>query len=226
MASLPPKTPYAPHWNIPIGIGNWDDKNKIDIIKTWLIENESSIKDKYPAIHDGGTSLGLDSVTSRFQQYNLFDYINECPALEDLLNFIRRSWVEFVSQDNTPYLDLDIVCWFNLMHKSQQVAEHAHGAIPVGYLSGNLSLDDYHTSTLYRSPFTAHQYLPIKNTKGAITIFPSYVFHKSEEYTNAGAARLTVAFDLHIPNTSDSVKKIPFMNKSIFDQIIKENHNS
>ena len=66
---------------------------------------------------------------------------------------------------------------------------------------------------------------PIENKKGAITIFPSYVFHKSEVYTNADGPRLTIAFDLHIPEENDGVKKIPFMNKSIFNQIVKENHN-
>ena len=223
IASQQPLTPYAPNWNISIGVGEWNNVEKIGAIRNWLINNESKIKEKYPAVHDGGTSLGLDSVTSRFSQYNLFEFINECPELNDLLNFLRKTWIEFVSQDGTPYLDLDIVCWFNLMHNAQQVAEHAHGAIPIGYLSGNMSLDDYHTSTLYRSSFTAHTYLPIKNTKGSVTIFPSYVFHKSEEYINNQVPRLTVAFDLHISEQNSDFKKIPFMNKSIFNQLI--NHN-
>jgi hypothetical protein len=224
IASPLPETPYAPVWDISIGVGRWENIKKIDIIRNWLINNETNIKNKYPAVHDGGTSLGLDSVTSRFSQYNLFYFINECPELEDLLNFLRKSWIEFVSKDGTPYLDLNIVCWFNLMHIDQQVAEHAHGAKPSAYLSGNMSLDDYHTSTLYRSSFTAHSYLPIKNNKGEITIFPTYVYHKSEKYKDANNPRLTIAFDLHIPEVevNDRVKKIPFMNKSIFDQLVHQ----
>lgn len=218
-----PETPYAPFWDISIGVSQWDDIKKIDIIRNWLINNEINIKNKYPAVHDGGTNLGLDSVTSRFSQYNLFNFINECPELEDLLNFLRRSWIEFVSQDRTPYIDLDIVCWFNLMHDTQQVAEHKHGAHPTAYLSGNMSLDDYHTSTLYRNSFSDSTYLSIKNTKGEITIFPTYVYHKSEEYKGGNTPRLTIAFDLHIHEVNDGVKKIPFMTKSIFDQLIPQN---
>lgn len=217
-----PMTEYAPYWDISVGIKRWEEEDKVDVIRNWLIANEDRIKKEYPALHDGGTGLGQSSVTSRFGRYNLFDFANECPELGDLLNFIRRTWIEFVERDQTPFLDLDIVCWYNIVRENQAITEHSHGAIPTGYLSGNMHLDDYETRTLYRTPFLAQNYMPIQNMKGGVSLFPSYVFHKTDEYKDTSKPRLSIAFDLRLPDDVDQyLKAIPFMNSQIFEQVAK-----
>lgn len=216
-----PQTEYAPAWNISIGVSQWIDSDKVDTIRKWLIANENRIKAMYPPLNDGGTGLGDNSVTSRFGRYNLFDFANELPELNELLTFFRLAWLEFVAKDYTSHHELNIVCWFNIVRKEQKIREHLHGAIPTGYLSGNMHLDNYPTVTNYRSPFTPTEYTPIDNVKGGITIFPSYVPHNTSVYEpEDDAPRLSIAFDLRMPNTSDAVlKTVKFMDKEIFSQL-------
>lgn len=220
--SMLPLTEYAPKWDISVGVKRWEDEDKVDAIRNWLIANEDRIKKEYPALHDGGTGLGDQSVTSRFGRYNLFDFADECPELGDLLNFIRLSWIEFVEKDQTPFIDLEIVCWYNIVRENQTIVEHSHGAVPTGYLSGNMHLDDYETRTLYRTPFLAQNYMPIQNMKGGLSFFPSYVFHKTDEYKDSSKPRLSIAFDLRLRDDVDQyLKSIPFMNPQIFEQVAK-----
>lgn len=216
-----PQTEYAPSWNISIGVSQWIDAKKVDTIRNWLIANEDRIKSMYPPLNDGGTGLGDNSVTSRFGRYNLFEFANELPELHDLLTFFRLCWLEFISKEYTSHQELEIVCWFNIVRNEQKIREHLHGAIPTSYLSGNMHLDNYPTSTNYRAPFTPGEYTPIKNVKGGITIFPSFVPHNTTVYNSTdNTPRLSIAFDLRIPNTTDlALKTIKFMDMDIFKQL-------
>lgn len=214
-----PMTEYAPKWNISIGSTVWDQPEKVDAIRDWLLTNEERIKKEFPALHDGGTGLGDNSVTSRYGRYNLFDFASELPEFSDLLTHFRKTWIDFVETDQTPYLDLDIVCWFNIMRNDQAITEHSHGAGPLSYLSGNMHLGNYNTKTFYRTPFLAQNYLPVDNIKGGTTLFPSYVYHKTDTFIS-DEPRLSIAFDLRMPdNTDPMLKSIRFMDENIFNSI-------
>jgi len=221
-----PKTEYAPSWNISVGRTIWDDPDKINNIRSWLSENEERIMNRYPPFNDGGTGLGPNSITSRSGTYNLFDFSDELPELNDLLNFFRISYLDFIKQDfNTPQ-ELSIVCWFNMVKEHQQIKEHIHGSEPDGYLSGNMHLGNYHTCTYYRSPFTPFGFIPFPNVEGGLTLFPSYVPHKTDVYGNYDQPRFSIAFDLRLSeiwskdhNGEQRLHSIPFMNEDIFNQL-------
>jgi hypothetical protein len=225
MKSALPLTEYAPTWDISFGANQYDDTTSIDNIKKWLIDNEQMIVDKFPLNNDGGTGLGDKSVTSRYGQYNLFNFIDQCPELEKLLEFFRITYLKFVSKDGTPIKPCDIVCWYNILRPGEEIKGHFHGAGHDAYLSGNMHLDNYDTVTSYRNPFDHNVWFPAKNLKGVCTIFPSYVWHKTDEY-KASDLRVSVAFDLHARQgalwkslKADALQATPFIDDHIINQI-------
>lgn len=218
-----PITEYAPYWNISLGNAVWEESEKIDKIRNWLIANEEDIKKMYPPLNDGGTGLGSDSVTSRFGRYNLFDFASEVPEITDLLNFIRLSYINFVHKDFTHKQELVIISWFNVVKDGQKIKEHCHSANKDSYLSANMHLDNYPTNTIYRSPYEPFVEYPFKNVKGGFTIFPSYVPHKTNEYAESDAPRVSIACDLRLPTTvppDNMLKERVFMNPEIFNQLM------
>ena len=222
-----PLTEYAPTWNISIGHDTWPDSNKVDTIRKWLINNEDRIKESYPPLHDGSTGLGNDSVTSRFGEYNLFDFSNELPELNDLLTFMRKAYINFVHNDYTNKIDLAIVCWFNIVKDGQKIEEHSHCLDRDSYLSANMHLDNYPTKTIYRTPYLPVEEHAFENVKGGISIFPSYVPHKTTEYTSSSEPRVSIACDLRLPETfkfyPNNLNARDFMSKSIFENLISKN---
>lgn len=218
-----PITEYAPTWDISIGKTVWNDTEKINNIRNWLINNEDRIKTMYPVITDSGTGLGTNSITSRVGKFNLFDFANELPELNDLLTFIRKSYIEFITIDHASAQDLVLVSWVNILRDSQEIKEHVHSASNLAYLSANIHLDDYSTSTVYRSPYLQFEEHKFENVKGGFCIFPSYVPHKTTRYTELNIPRVSIACDLRLPYTvPPDYPRQDFMNKEIFDQLLSE----
>jgi len=216
--SDPPKSEFAPIWNFPIGITEWNAFEKIDTIRTWLLSNESRIINEFPnhGDRDGGTGLGPDSVTARFGRYNLFNFSSELAEFDSLLDFLRKSYIKFVQETNHKIQDTNIVSWFNVLRKSEKIKEHAHGSHPYAYLSGNMHLDSYKTITYYRSPYDKN-FLNVKNIKGGLTIFPACILHGTDDFD--GDFRVSIGFDLWLDTTTHptdvGLNPIPFINKDI-----------
>jgi len=218
-----PMTEYAPTWNISIGNTVWGENEKIDIIRTWLLKNEDRIKETYPVSDIGDTGLGTDSISSRIGMYNLFDYTSEVPELADLLRFMQESYINFVDSDYTNKQDLIIVCWVNILREDQKIREHVHSASNIGYLSANMHLDNYKTSTIYRSPYEPFVPHTFDNVKGGLTIFPSYVPHTTTEHVDSTTPRVSIAYDLRLPFTIPPHQPHQeFMNREIFEKLISE----
>lgn len=220
-----PATHYAPYWDFSIGTAQWGEFEKADKIRQWLLDHEEEILKKYPLMHDGNTGLGEESVTSRFGQYNLFDFADEVPELNDLKKFIQLSYLDFVTMDYTPITNLHIVSWFNILHTGQEIKEHLHNSNFDCYLSGNLHLDDYKTMTNYKCPFEVGKSHSIGNVKGGLTIFPSCVMHWSDKHEET-TRRVSIAFDLRPEITQgEAIKNLnarPFMNPEIYKNLMSE----
>jgi len=226
--SMLPATHYAPYWDVSIGTSKWQDFEKIDTIKKWLLNNEQRFIDEYPVMHDGNTGLGDESVTSRFGRYNLFDFANELPELNDLKQFLQFSYLDFVTLDHTPITDLYIVCWFNILKEGEEIKEHLHNSTFDCYLSGNMHLDNYNTLTKYKVPyerFTSHDFT---NEKGGLTIFPSCILHWSDKHLENNK-RISIAFDLRTEfGAKDAVKNLnarPFMSREIYQELMSQLQN-
>ena len=220
-----PGTHYAPYWDFSVGVSQWEEFEKIDKIRTWLIDHEEEFLKKYPLMHDGNTGLGEYSVTSRFGQYNLFDFADQVPELNDLKKFLQLSYLDFVTVDHTPITDLHIVCWFNILSKGQEIKEHLHNSNFDAYLSGNMHLDNYKTVTNYKCPFEIGKSHPVDNIKGGFTLFPSCLMHWADKHEE-DCKRVSIAFDLRPGVTQDdAIKNLnarPFMSKEIWEALMAE----
>lgn len=219
-----PVTDYAPSWNISIGSTLWDDSKKIDTIRNWLISNEDMIKERYPvSTIKGDTGLGDDSISSRIGMYNLFEFSDELPELKDLLNFLQKSYLNFVKAEYASVYDLVLVSWVNILRNGETIKEHTHSASSISYLSGNMHLDTYPTKTIYKNPYEKFNDFAFENVKGGLTIFPSYVPHSTSEYSNPEVPRVSLAFDLRLPYTVPIDNPCQgFMNRAIFEQLTPE----
>jgi hypothetical protein len=214
MVSADPITEYAPTWNFSFGSAHWSDADaKIDSIKNWLVSNEQRIIEQYPLYFDGGTGLGNNSVTSRFGQYNLFKFVDELSELNDLLDFFRKSYIDFIKEEKGIIRDTEIVCWFNVIRNSQNIKEHHHGAGHDVYLSGNFMLDNYDTYTVYKCPFDTNVFVPVANRKGTVTIFPTCLPHVSTPF-EGDDVRVSIGFDIRLAGILDidDLNAVPFIN--------------
>lgn len=222
MKSLHPVTEFTPYWCIPFGFAQWKEVEKIDTIREWLICNEEKLLKDIPVHHDGGTGLGEKSVTSRFGSYNLFDYANELPELQSLLEFFRISYLQYVNQEMVEVRDVEIMCWFNVLRKGEHIDEHSHDSSNKAYLSGNIHLDNYQTHTFYKNIYDKNVQFETDNHKGTLTVFPSWVPHYTNKFEDDGL-RLSIAFDLRLTGReeNDSLNTRPFMNKEIFTTLTK-----
>lgn len=229
MASMKPLTKYAPSWDFSIGLTQWkDSRDQINIIKNWLLDNEQRIINEYSVNFDGGTGLGDDSVTSRFGRYNLFQFSNELPELDSLLNFFRHSYLDFIKKDNSEFKETSIICWFNVVRNQQQIEKHHHGAGHDVYLSGNFMCDNYPTNTIYQCPFDVNVQLPVINQKGTLTIFPTCLPHYTTKYESDIEKRVSIAFDIRLNNLTgvEDLTAIPFMNTQILEELENDLHTS
>ena len=227
--SMHPMTEYAPTWDFCIGNSYWE-YDKMDIIENWFIANEQKIIDLYPPADlfvTSGQGVGRDSVTSRYNRYNLFNFANELPELNDLLKFLRLSYLKYLKETFGQIRDVNIVCWFNVLHKDATIADHVHKSDPFAYLGGNLFLNNYNTKTYYKCPLDREVIIPIDNKKGCVSWFPSYIPHFSSTHEE-DKPRVSIGFDLHLdedprcPHAKDSPNFIQFMNENIFQEIISD----
>jgi hypothetical protein len=206
MESICPLTEFAPIWNIPLGVKKFEDEKTIDIIKSFLLKKEKDIISSIPYDYDGTTNLNPNSVTGRFAHYNLFNFKQECPSLNNLFEFFKKSYLEYIQTEELSPRETDIVCWFNALRKGEKVHEHNHGAGNDVYLSGNFILADHKTSTHYKCPYDRDVIISIPNFKGILTIFPSFVYHYSDTY-NDDSVRHSIAFDIRIPGIQESKER-------------------
>lgn len=213
--SIFPSNEYAPTWDIPMHISEWNDYAKIDRIRNFLIDKEKEILSLPVGKGDGRTGLGLDSVTSKYGMYSLFEFENELPELTELLMFLRINYLNFVSRNQTLIRDCFIVSWYNVVRDGQGIEKHFHNAGHNGYLSGNMHLDDYQTTTNYYIPFDEDVVHKFNNQKGGVTMFPSYLPHDVNKH-NSSDLRISIGFDLHLTYPSN-LKAIPFMNTEILN---------
>ena len=193
-----PLSPYAPEYKFYLSRSIWNDKKQIDTIRKFCLEKEKEILE-LPYFHDADTGLNENHVTTRFARYNLFDFINECPELQNLWDEIYNHWLQKIKIEKTPDYKSRIVCWFNVLRKGEFLAEHRHSSQPTAYLSGNIHLDNYHTNTTYKH---LDHWVSIDNVKGGCVMFPSQLAHFTDKYENDGE-RVSIAFDLYVTDLND-----------------------
>ena len=94
-----PISPYAPVWNAPIGFAQWEESDKVDTIREFLLDKEKKIINDLPYRNDGRTGLDANNVTTRHGRFNTFEFKDECPEIGDLLK-----WLKFCCNQTEPLL--------------------------------------------------------------------------------------------------------------------------
>lgn len=197
LSSMDPLTEFAPVWHIPMWTAVYPNQQNIDIMRHWLEENESRLIQKYKNYdvrNDGGTGLGLDSLTAQYNKFNLFQETTGIPEFEDLLKFIKIEYSNFMKEINCSHRSCYLYSWANVMRTGQTVDKHHHGATHYAYLSGNMHFDNYETITRYYNPYGDVHY-DFDNVKGGMTFFPSYLLHGTTQHLET-KNRVSMAFDL------------------------------
>ena len=198
-----PETPFAPKWDFRVGTFSCDDIDTNSLCN-FLLKKEGEVKNLPSSIDakgwwtDGGTGLGLESTTSKFQNYNIFDW--DHPEIIKLKSNIIRNFQIYNKECEVDTLPVELWAqgWFNIMSKGQQVNPHLHDITSKSYLSGNFSVKVKNTSTCYMSPINQiyePEIIDIENECGNMSLFPSSIIHYTSTHQDDDP-RITIAFDL------------------------------
>ena len=150
--SDPPLTAFAPTWDYTMGE---DFLNLTDIdlqkIKELIISREKDILENTEISDtDGYTGLGSNSITSRFQSFNILLWPNEiCKVIEsEILNKYKK-FLEILNVKRQPVY---IQCWANILRTNESIKPHIHSTDPYTYLGGHICITENDTETCYINP--------------------------------------------------------------------------
>jgi hypothetical protein len=170
-------------------------KTNIDVLyfKNKILKNEKKIIQKYPAKSwdltedfDGATGLGYNSLTARSPHFNVLNWW----GVSSLKKEIKKSYFDITKNKKQP---LYVQCWANVMRNGEVIKYHRHrnydASVKYGSISGNLFIScDVQTNTHYES-------FSIPNEPGVMTLFPSFVGHRTDKYVG-NEERISIAFDI------------------------------
>jgi hypothetical protein len=150
---------------------------------------------------DGYTGLGPNSITSRYENFNLLKFNNE--EIKKIKKAILNVYKYFLCNLKIDLpKNLWIQCWFNVMRKGEKINVHIHSSDMDSYLSGHLCVKVKNTSTKYiisQNQINDPEIYSSKNKVGKITIFQNCMPHFTDIH-NSEEERITIAFDFIINN--------------------------
>jgi hypothetical protein len=200
----PPRiSPFAPEWDYFLAespIENIDYEK----IANFFLNKEQELLDLPTTnrnnIVDGYTGLGENSLTSRYSEYNVFQFEDELPELTKLRQEIFNRYCGLlqlleVKRDKVWYQS-----WCNIVRKGEHMKPHLHNVSPYCYLGAHVCIQCDNTSTVYinpinqiNDPFTYDS----PNKVGKLTIFQQNIPHYTTEH-KSDKERITIAFDFYI----------------------------
>ena len=212
--SKPKNNFFAPEWcyyiyeniinNIDFNhISNLVLKKEKEIIKKYKPSKKGSV--------DGYTGLGKNSLTSRYENFNVLKWNDlEINKLEKQIIEKHNKFIKSLNL-NIPN-ELYIQCWANVMRKGEQIKPHIHFIDPDTYLGGHICVKCKDTSTNYINPVNQlndPEIYKSKNEVGKISLFQNCIPHYTDIH-KSNTERITIAFDLYLNNDkkNDNYKQI------------------
>lgn len=194
-----PLTPFAPVYSHYICTADLSQLIDFKDIKYTILGKEKSIIEQYNVgLNDAYTELGNDSLTSRFEHYNIFDW-PEMYKLKSAVKSIHDLFLQYVKVENRPVW---INGWANVMRKGQQIKTHLHNVDQTCYLGGHICVACEESSTFYINPINTindPEIFEIENKVGQITLFSNCIPHYTSKH-EGNSERITMAFDLNVVN--------------------------
>lgn len=195
--SPPANNYFAPTWNYFI-YENFILKINFKKIKTLILNKKKEILKKFPNVdNDGYTGLGKNSLTARYNKYNLLS-IKDNEILKLKKEIIQHHNLFLKTLNLDPFPELYIQCWANVMKKGEKINPHIHGTSPSTYLGGHICIQSKDTSTYYINPINQINEPEIyksNNEIGKITLFQNSIPHYTD-INLSSEERITIAFDL------------------------------
>lgn len=206
---------FAPEWNYFIAETFIEDVDFKKLSKFILSKEKDILKlpntIKGNNFSDGGTGLGKDSTTARYNKYNVLHWENE--NIEKIKKNILNSYEKFLKFFNFKLpKELYIQCWVNIMRKGEQIKPHIHATHPDSYLGGHICIQVDNTSTFYINPIDQIDNLELyesKNEIGKLTLFQNNIPHYTS-VNNSNMERITIAFDLSLVKMDNNFLKFIF----------------
>jgi hypothetical protein len=211
---FPSKSPFLPSFEIPVGITTFDNYKKLGDL---VLEKEQEIlknNKPYPANDD------YNWLTNRLYDYNLFDYSEEYPVLNEFKQFIKNSYLKYCSEFGTNPSECYVNCWANIIRENRTISPHTHSdahinaPLEYSYVSGNICIAVNNTKTFYGNPFLPKQSIAVKNIPGELILFPSWVNHWVGN-NNTPEPRISIAFDI----VTEEVYNLPSEQKNNFRKL-------
>ena len=106
----------------PLWFDQYGNKDELDIMRQWIIDNEQKIieENKQKSKDDGGTGLGLDSLTVQYNSFNLFKVTKKSNAFTNLFAWLQQSYNNFMNEHKTqPKKMRDVLLGPNVVRKGQ-----------------------------------------------------------------------------------------------------------
>jgi hypothetical protein len=197
----------VPEFIVPLEITNLGDSitAKLEYIieaeEDYIMKNFSAFTNKEGVSPEEETGVE-DWITNRGFEYNLLNFAEKYPELNDLKKIIGDQYLNYAKElglnQTVPYIQV----WVNILKKDSRYFTKHHHAHPArigdptdAYISGNISIRADNTNTYYYSPFIGGLKKPIKNIVGDSILFPSWVFHATDQ-NKSDKPRLSIAFDI------------------------------
>ena len=223
-----PKTPYAPF--VDVSLGHKVLQIDCNILTKLLLDKEPEVlqlpvsTDANGNFTDGGTGTGRDSITARFQNFNILSWKYEL-QIRNLQYQIKDAIEEYNGHFGNRTPDkLYINCWYNVLRRGGQIRPHLHSCHEYSYLSGHVTVQSDDTCTGYINPVNIKEFFlsivkptglrelvesgntyEIDNNVGELTIFPTRLAHYTSVH-ESDIPRITIAFDVNYqPITATSI---------------------
>ena len=192
-------SPFAPEWDYYLAEMNIEGID-FESIARLILQKEKEIVGKYPPSNKGSvdayTGLGSDSLSSRYESFNLFSW--DDPEIKKLFEIVKNGHSLFLEAFSVPKTKVWIQCWANVLRDGQDIKPHIHSTHKYCYLGGHITVQCNDTSTVYINPINTlndpQQYFS-KNVVGQFTIFQNNIPHYTTPH-HGDKERISIAFDI------------------------------
>jgi hypothetical protein len=162
-----------------------------------ILTKEQEILKQFPVpISAGLTGLGPNSLTSRFEYFNVLKW--DHPEITKLLDDIKKHHLTILEITKIPRRKLWIQCWANVLRTPEKMNAHIHDTSSLSYLGGHVTVQCDQTFTVYVNPIeqlSMPQTYDSINQVGKITFFQNNIPHFTTEHLGP-KERISIAFDI------------------------------
>jgi len=177
----------------------FEPQSMVQEIASFLLGKEQYIIDTYPFVSYFGTddpnvANPGNLVTSRSGTYNVFQFANECPPLNNLKAFLIEQYRQYITAKNwmNYVVNPAINCWVNIIREGESIRYHKHAEHELSFVSGTMVLQAVSTNTWYK--FDDGELVRVPNIPGQVSLFPCNVVHWTDMHYGT-TPRVTLGFD-------------------------------